>query len=413
MGVSCNDSPMTIGADFFQDGTLDVQYVDSLTVNVSTVGFDSLVTSDATRFLVGYHEDPDVGKLILSSVFQVAPDAALSLDPDLTAYSRTTIALLPDGYSCYDTSTQMSLSVHEVTQEMQLDNGYLYSTSSFSYQEEPLGRLHFLPKPNVGDTLEVPLADSFGSTIFSMAQREAEEVSSPDAFMKKFKGIAIIPDTLTSGAILGYGTSPELRIYYWVKTQTPSKERYLTVKGGSHIKYNRIIQDRKNTPLSLIESQQKSLSSELTNHVGFIQAGTGLALRVEIPYLKTILLENSQLTLTDAVLEIRPLQKNEKNTALPASFTVSAVNYRNDFYQTQSLQAYLIEDEYLGRDTWYEVDIRNFVMQQLAVETLNGDALILYLDGQTYRESVDMVRISDQKGEKKIKLKLYCVVLKN
>lgn len=411
---SCNDEPALIGSGFYEEGSLDILYIDTLTIKASTVSFDSLVTSDATRFLVGYHSDPDVGKLNASAIFQIAPDGALSLDEDFTTYSRATIVLVPDGYSYFDTSTHVSLSIHELTRELKLeDDGYLYSTSSFAYNEEAIGTSTFLPKPNSSDTLEIPLADSFGSTIFSMAQQESEEVSTSTAFIETFEGIAIIPDTSNSGAIIGYGISPEIRIYFWDETQTPSEEKYLTINGGGYIKYNKITQDREGTPLSLIQSQKESLSSSLTNNVAFVQAGTGLALRLEIPYLKTILFENDDLTLTDAVLEFYPIEGNDRNSVLPEAFIVSIVDYKNDFYDAESLQGYLIEDEYLGRDTRYEVDVRNFVTQQLATEKLNENALLFSLDGENFRQAVDIIRIGDQKSEKKMKLKLYCVVSKN
>lgn len=413
--TSCDDEPTSIGSSFFVEGNLDVIYIDTLTLNVSTVRYDSFITSDATRFLIGHHKDSEVGGVTASSIFQIAPDGALTVSEDFATYSRTTLTLVPDGYSFYDTSSRQTIKVHELAQEMELNEGYLFNASEFKYHPDPIGALTFLPKPNASDTLEIPLADSFGQQIFSMAQQGAEEVSTATAFVEKFQGLAVVPDTSKSGAVLGYSLNAEVRIYYWDKTVTPSEERYLSVKGGNHLRYNQIRDIRSGTPFAAIASKKESLSSLLTNESGFIQEGAGLVLRVEIPYLKMVLLDNADLTITNAILEFYPSRNDERNSSLPEVLFGSVVNYRNDFPESGSLsfQAQLIKDEYLDRDTRYQVDVRNFIMQQLATEDENRNAILFATDEEGYRQSVGLWRIGDQRSEKKMRLKLYCVVTTN
>ncbi|MCZ8216491.1 MAG: hypothetical protein O9262_09655, partial [Cyclobacteriaceae bacterium] len=57
---SCNETS-EIGAGFFKEGNLGLNYTDTLTLKVSTVTADSIVTGAATRLLVGNHVDDDLG----------------------------------------------------------------------------------------------------------------------------------------------------------------------------------------------------------------------------------------------------------------------------------------------------------------------------------------------------------------
>ena len=45
------------------------------------------------------------------------------------------------------------------------DDGYLYNTSSFNYNETPVGNLLFYPKPSSGQKLEIRLDDLLGMNI--------------------------------------------------------------------------------------------------------------------------------------------------------------------------------------------------------------------------------------------------------
>src|SRR5688572_7394181 len=82
--VSCNEEPSEIGSDFFEGGTLITSETDTITMNVSTIMFDSLATNDATRLLVGRHDDESLGILSTASFFQMGVAWAFSIDKDFT-----------------------------------------------------------------------------------------------------------------------------------------------------------------------------------------------------------------------------------------------------------------------------------------------------------------------------------------
>src|SRR3954468_1735416 len=103
--VSCSEEASEIGSNFFSSGSLNMSAVDTITAVVSTMKYDSMVTGDATRLLVGYQEDKDLGATTSLGYFQIGVDYAFSIDKLFTSYSRSELWLVHDGYSYYDTLT--------------------------------------------------------------------------------------------------------------------------------------------------------------------------------------------------------------------------------------------------------------------------------------------------------------------
>ncbi|MEJ0030678.1 MAG: hypothetical protein WDO15_10065 [Bacteroidota bacterium] len=56
--------------------------------------FDSLVTGDAPRLLVGYHEDEDLGKISASAYFQLSTQGLFEVDKLTATFSRVELRLV-------------------------------------------------------------------------------------------------------------------------------------------------------------------------------------------------------------------------------------------------------------------------------------------------------------------------------
>src|ERR1041385_1864409 len=236
---SCNDEASPIGSDFFEGGTINMTTIDTLSIRASTVLYDSLVTGDATRLLVGYHVDKDLGAVSSTAFFQLANPGAFSIDKETTTFSRAELRLIHDGYSYYDTTSTISFSVHQLRQKLEIHVDNLYNTSDFKYDPTPMGSASYTPRPSVKDTVEIPLSASFGQDIIRLAQSSAIQVSAPSEFLDYFYGLAVVPDA-TNGPIIGFSTTVEVRVYYIDKSVTPSVEKFLSLPLGDYLKYNKV-----------------------------------------------------------------------------------------------------------------------------------------------------------------------------
>jgi hypothetical protein len=407
--ISCNDESSPIGSDFFQGSAINMTTIDTLTIRTSTILFDSLVSGDAPRLLVGYHVDEDLGAISSSTYFQLGLGAPFSIDKQTTRFNRAELRLIHDGYSYYDTTSTLSFSVHRLKQQLAIHTDNIYNTSRFTYDPTPMAGISYKPKPNKLDTVYIPLPEAFGADIIRLAQSSAVPVSATYSFLGYFYGLAVIPDAV-DGPVVGFSTTAEVRIYYEDNSVTPSVEKFLSLQLGDNLKYNKISGNRLLTSLNGLKPGSHYGSGQ-TDHKGYIQSGAGVALRVEIPYLRSIMIEHEGLTIVSAQLQLSPSRDNSgQNLPLPSDLVMQRVNYKNDYLSSYSTQGILVEDYYLERDTHYSVDVTAFINQQIALEEENQNALVFTTDDATFRSTVSRLYIDDQFGDRPMKLSITCLV---
>ncbi|WP_276369421.1 DUF4270 family protein [Chryseolinea sp. H1M3-3] len=409
---SCESSSTEIGSDFFTDGALDFSFIDSSTVNLSTIQMEEMVTSGTSRMLLGTNHDKNLGKFTASPYFQVTPTGSPDLEKEDVIYNYLSIVLPLDHYSYYDTLLPLSLNVHRVIEPIKTDEGYFYSSDSFEIEDTPLGTITFKPRPH-NDSLEIKLSDVLGKEIF-------EKIINGDdmdgtTFLKYLHGLAIIPDTATSASILGLATNPKLKLHYWNKRVTPMAEMHIefNVENGNNTFFTNISCDRTNTLLAEIPITKGKLSSATTNDIAYLQAGGGLALRIDIPYLRNLKQLNNFYP-TRALLEIYPVRKSFNTAApLPTELIVFKADKRNAIYFESETPAYLINDIDLGRYTHYAFDATEFVKEQMALEQLNENALVFTTDKNTFPVSAERIYAAAPSYEYKTRLLIYFATINN
>lgn len=412
---ACSD-PSEIGSNFFNEGSLDLVYNDTVTVRTSTVLTDSLVTSSATRLLVGHHLDEDLGPISCDAYFNLGPNDATSLEDVNTAYSRLSLILSYDNYSYYDTTGVQTFYVHRLTKAIEAeDDGNLYNTSAVAYDPVPLGQHSFVSYPNRLDSIEIPLTDELGKKFYELSKVSSTQVLNSEDFLDLLPGIVVKADTSVSGSILGFTTNPELRLYYYDKSIQPTEEKYLSfsVEGSSSATkyFNSIHGDRTGTALSNLNTRRYALESEITNNRFYLQGGSGLLLRIELPHIRSILQDDENLILSAAYLKIKPVHNSDKiNCPLPEQLTVYNVNGRNEIL-SEFGSAQLIVDEYLDRDSYYYLDIKTYVKQQLAIDEFNNYGLLLQISDEELASSVTRLYAGDQHSDNKLEVALHVVTV--
>ncbi|MEJ7644742.1 MAG: DUF4270 family protein [Chryseolinea sp.] len=390
--LACSDRS-EIGSNFFSKGSLDLIYSDTVTVHASTVLIDSLDTSTATRMLVGYHKDTDLGNLTCNAYFNLGPDDATSLEEVNTAYSRLSLILYYDNYSYYDTVGMQTFSVHRLKEFIEAaGDGKLYNTSAFAYDENPLGQLSFIAFPNRLDSIEIPLTDELGEQLYALSKASSTKLSNSGEFLNLLRGFIVKADTSINGAILGFSTNAQLRLYYFDKSVQPTEEKHLSfsIDGSASATayFNSIKGDRRNTLLAELKTRRDPINADVTNDRFYLQGGSGLIMRIELPYIKSILQDDENLIIAAAFLKIKPIRSVDRvNCALPPELKVYTVNGRNEILSEFS-SAQLVVDGYLDRDSYYLLEIKSYVQQQLAIDEFNNYALLLQISDDELASSV-------------------------
>ncbi|HEY9008659.1 DUF4270 family protein [Ohtaekwangia sp.] len=418
MMVACSaDSPSDVGTDFFNEGVLDYAFIDSSTVKLSTIKLEDLSTNGGTRLLLGSHADEKLGRLTMSNYFQVTPSSSSDVTlkyVDNISYEHLLLVLKYDKYYYYDTTQNITLRVHEVTQTMELDkNNQLFNDKTFTIDQNPLGTVTFQPLPHRIDSVVIKLSDALGQDLWNKATNDSEQLTNSTNFLRYLKGLAILPDTTTSTGIIGFTITPELRLYYYDKSVTPSKEKYIAFPAStSNIVYTNIHANRLGTKLTTLKKTDERLSASVTDEEAYIQAGAGLELRVDMPYLRDLKM-NTNFYMTQAILDMYPIRKSYSDVEpLPSALSVYLADKKNNIYGQLSNKATLVLDKDLGRDTKYSLDVTAFVKSQMNLTEFNENALIFTI-GTNYTVSADRVYMGNNGINYKTKLRIYFVTVNN
>ncbi len=388
---SINDSDFLAG-ETFTDSNVRVLLLDSLTVKLSTMKFDSIVTSDGSRMLVGEYTDPVFGTVKSSSFIEMVPS---SYDIDEDAYYDSIVFILRyDNYYYNDTIAENTYHIKELSEALSPDSedDYFYNTSSVDYYEDDLGSITVAPRPIGRDSIYIKLDDTFGLDLFQKLQDE--DLTDYDEFVDYFKGFVIQPDDTANGTVLGFSLSSDMRLYYSIAGETDTEDYYtsFTINTTSSPVpfFNQISAADPISYLSGLTDNEVNLYSEDAQDQSFVQSGIGITTRIEIPYLKSLGDIQGQGTLLSATLRIKP-QANSYNDYLMLQDTlgVYVVDQNNDLSYQTSMEAILNTDNEEFDDIYYEVSLSSYLEDILETDLDNTDALILL--PSDYTSKVDRV----------------------
>jgi hypothetical protein len=410
----CDNESTPIGANFFQDAALDVSVLDTVTVKLATVRYEELITNNKSRLLVGHHADASLGSVTASTYFELSSPGNTSLTASNSSYNYLVLVLKYDGYSFYDTSSTVTFGVHRVGQEMEEDDdGYLYNHSRYPLLLNKLGSATFTPRPH-GDSIAIKIDDQLGLDLYNKLLAKADEITSQSLFLKYIQGLAVLPDSTTSGAVLGFTTKADLRLYNVDRSVVPStRDNYVSFPLNSNgTFFNHIYADRTNTALEgELADEEDRIDASQTNAQAYLQAGTGLAFRVDFPHIKNLRgLDNFYIT--NAVLRIYPSHGSYNDLVpLPDVLTSSVVYPENTRYTDFASSIAVAYETELPRDAYYSVDVTSFIQSLIADMGDKDDqfGLLFKLQDAEYNASVSSLFA----GTAKTYLTIYFATIKN
>ncbi|WP_366187485.1 DUF4270 family protein [Flavobacterium ovatum] len=426
MIVSCDSDIDTgtfvVGSDYLEINN-NVILVDTMTVDVSTIQLDSLVTSSKYRIAVGSYDDPIFGKVQANSYFQLSGSTyavnASSSDTEGGNYVFDSIRMVMklDKYYYGDTTQVHSFSIHRLQQKVKttLEDGTFHNDSNLTYDSESLGTVSFKPKPNSQDSVSVVLSNDFGNTLFQ--KLKSKEITNTDEFIEYFKGFVIKASATNSSNVIGFNLSSELRLYY-SKYLSQSESSLLVTFGiyDGAKQFNNFSLDKKGTLIENLPSSTSKLSSVVTSNKGFVQSGTGIACRVDFPNIKQLkrLYENG--VIVDAQFTIKPVNGTYSSKyPLPDSLQVYVCDNLNRIKRSltsssgSTLYAVLSNktDEF-NENTGYKLSLSSFLQSELVKLSDAKSSLVFVLP--SIAKGVNRLVLADQKSkENKLQLKIYYI----
>jgi hypothetical protein len=425
--VSCDSDvdagKFIVGSDYLSVKNKVIS-IDTMTVTLSTVKLDSLVTSSESRILVGNYDDPLFGKIKCNSYFQVLTSSfnlySQNSDTDATGYVFDSIAMIMryDDYYYADTTKVQTLNIHRVLKKFKPneEDDSFYNNSVLDYNTTSLGTITYKPKPIGQDSINVKLDNEFGLELFNKFKNN--EISNENDLTEYLKGFMITSSSTASSSVIGFNLLSTLRLYY-SKGKGDAEESYRKdfVVSNAAKQFNSISSDRLGTLIQDLPLSKQNLPSVYTGNKGFIQAGTGVVCRLDFPNVKQLKYLSEKGAIVDAKLILKP-EKNSysKMFPLPDNLSVYLVDNLNRIKSkltnanSENVTAVLNNgtDNEFGENVQYELLLGSFLQKEMLKESDKRSGLLLTMP--ILSKVVDRVVLGDQTNkESKLKLQIYYI----
>jgi hypothetical protein len=408
--ISCegDQDAIPVGEDWVTVDT-KIYFIDSMTVESSTFKFDSITVSSTDRLLVGSYTDPVFGKIKAKSFMQLAyPFPTFDDDP---VYDSIALILKYDNYFYNDTTQQQNIEIFKLLDDIKTDEDYYYNTSDFEASETTIGSKSFTPYPTKEDSLHVTISNVFGKELFDKIVDN--EITTSDEFLDEYKGILVSPDDSNS-AVFGFSTSTILRMYYSYDDEVEVEDsETVDFSLSTTNSFHNITTDYTGTYFSGLEdSQETQIESEDTEDNVFSQGGSGIATRIDVPYIERINDIAGNGSILDASLKFSIKQNSSSDElSIRDSLVVYLIDRKSDVYtvltDTFGSQVYgILDDSDEEFETLtYSIDVSNYLNLKLEQTYGDIDNLFLAVYGQDFNQSVDRY-IFNGEGEDSDDLKL-------
>ena len=390
--ISCKSDEIanyTVGSEFLEN-EINLKQVDSLTLKTSTFIIDSISTTGTGRVLLGHINDDDLGPFTSSSFLQLSAYNFSFADIE-AVYDSARLVLNYDSYYIGDTTQIQNYKVYPITEAFEPEEDLFYKDSELDYDSSNLlGELSFFPTPTYDtDTVDdvfIEIDDTYGESVFNSLYNET--ATDNDEFTALFPGIVIIPDN-SSTSILGFNTNASvfssdntsLRVYYTTTAGISDYVDFPVINAAKQ--FNAYTTDLSASEISVIEGTTDQISSEDTNDITYIQSGSGISTKIEVPFLRNLIDSLDFASSLSAELTFNPSEEAFNNNILQDSLIAYIVDENNALESILTdidgitTYATLSGDTSTYTDTYYSLDVGNFIDEVLADETKANYSLLL------------------------------------
>ena len=382
-----NSSDFVVG-DVFIDSNIRVLLIDTMQVETSTMKFDSIITSQSSRILVGKYTDPIFGEVTCSSYLGLIPEH-YSIDPE-AEYDSIALLLKYDDYYYNDTLQSNTMVIKQLKEVLKPDEGDdFYNTTEVGLEEQILGSLSYIPRPSDTTALEVKLTDELGKDLFVQLQNKS--MTNADEFQAYFKGLGIQPGISDDGSIIGFSLAAEacyMRLYHSIAEADGKVQKTLDFPFNAAQSpkpfFNQIKAQDASELLTPLIDQEINLNSSDASNMSFIQSGTGVATRIRFPSIKSLYDIKGNGTLLDVVLKIRPVTGTyDERLYLRDTLSVFLVDQNNELTnqlyrsEIEPVRAILNRANEEFDDIFYEIPLGGYIETLLLTEADTKEALVL------------------------------------
>ncbi|GHE46548.1 DUF4270 family protein [Sphingobacterium griseoflavum] len=432
------DKDMSVMLDNSATNNVGVSFIDSFSIQTSTVQLNNMPSAGRGSILVGKAADSRFGEVKATSYFRIGFSSIANDIPDAAVFDSLNLVLRPNTNRYYfgDTTKTQRLSVHRLEQVLEtktLTGGVqntalpiyvtgpsIFNDQTFDYSPTSIGAISFAPRVRSLDSLNIRLDPSLGQEFFDLIKTNDLRVSSNENFRDYFKGLVLVPDEDNS-AVVAFGyDSVQVKINYtYVGTDGFKRSGYkiLNLVDGN-LQFNHLDYDRTGTIFEPLTATNRELTSSATAGLTYLQSGTGVVAKVEFPSLKEFLQdENISINKAELVIET----SSPANTMYPipgtlvllvADFNGVPVSIVQPLVPTQQqpflLSFYQVGDQ-MGRNGKYTFNMLSYMKNLKSTSFFDNTSLyissVIPADSRTF-SNFDTALIAVENAKPKIKLNI-------
>jgi uncharacterized protein YneR len=383
-------------------------YTDTVEVKISTVLTDSFATNGDSILLLGRYSDPYLGIVSARPFFQMTVPASIPEIPATAKFDSLSLIIRPNDYYYGDTSKSQTVSVYELANAISYSyNNKLYNTSDVAVKSIPLGTKILRMKPRADDSLLIRLHDAKGSELFSKLQQASTDVKNENDFLNYFRGISLAfgnSDTTAVYGLLGKAGSIVMRVHYHTTIPYPEDKHIDFSSLANDLSFNQVLTNRSGTGLVSGATGRTEIVSSKSKGLSFLQAGTGLSLKMTFPTLNNILTNKNIIKLLRADLMILPayLSFDKNKHALPQQLYLLQTDESNiaggtimDSTGYNVLYANPVIDDIYGENNYYQLNITSYINQLLNTAGSSNKGLFVNQQSSLSATNVDRLIVSN------------------
>ena len=333
--VSCKKVPQHVGNSLQPSGNyVKVAFTDDNDIVAKVELVDSLSTKSATLSLLGSMNDPHFGRSDLSFYTQIGLTSNSVQWGDGAVVDSIVLQMVYSGYYG-DTTSNMTIRVYEVLEDMDADSSNYYSNTMLSYGNE-LSNYTFSPRPktksNIDDdsltnaVIRIPIDNSLGQRFINDG---TSAFASNTSFMNYFKGLYLTCDeTANTGSICYFSilnTKSYMRVYYHNDYDTTFYNFNVSDK---YARFNHFEHDYTTAQAPII------FNDTANNQYLYVQSTAGVRSSIKFPNLKkwadsqntNVLINEAKLILTGVTGNVNGVNNDTTMFTPPAQLVVVKAN---------------------------------------------------------------------------------------
>lgn len=409
--AACQDENSRLGHSLVESSFYNV-FVDTCTVDISTVLMDSIETRGDTVCQLGYYRDTLWGEVYSTyyaeytvSTFTPEADYAYVLD-------SLVLRLIPSGHFWGDTLAPQRVAVYRMRYPIVLDDDTeLYNTTALPVEDTPLFTFSFTPRPGQKREVEVRLPDELGQALLDDIVAGKDYLTSQEKFKREFPGLAFVAEDggscITGLQVNDSAMSINLHYREIANEQT---EQTLTLTVNTDYAYTGIRCDRTGTALEGMSSGIENLvhSGDLGCRA-YLQGLTGFYNQLEFPYLNDLENAGEIVSIEEATLYLYPLARSYNVTnQLPEELRIyitDANNVLEDYvYGSDGVTVQtgnLTVDEVYGKETYYAFDLTDFIRNNFGTSGIKRQKLLMSLTDEAAATTFSQVVFANDPAQER------------